>query len=84
MKKFDLIILRSKDFSKFIDTSIRQVGNKRQTLCVFHSEDTPSLTIFPDNSYHCFGCGAHGNAIDFLIKKFGYSFEHACSILEDL
>lgn len=83
-KKYNISNLRHKDFSKFITNPIRQIGDKKQTLCVFHQEDTSSLFIFPDNTYHCFGCGAHGNAIDFLIKKFGYSFEHACSILENL
>lgn len=81
---FDLDILRHKDFSRFIDGNIRIVGEKKQTLCPFHEERTPSFVIYPDNSYHCFGCGAHGNAIDFLINKFGYSFKEACEILNDL
>ncbi len=84
MKKFDLNKLRQADFTRFIETPIRKISGKRQTLCQFHSEDTPSFFIYPDNSYFCFGCEVHGNAIDFLVNKFGYSFEHACSILEDL
>lgn len=80
----NLDTLRKKNFTRFIATPIRQVGDKRQTLCQFHEEDTSSFFIYPDNSYHCFGCGVHGNAIDFLMKKLGYSFEHACSVLEEL
>jgi len=83
-KEFNLEVLRQADFSRFINTQIRDVSGKRMTLCPFHKERTASFVIYPDNSYHCFGCGAHGNAIDFLIKKLGYSFEHACLILEDL
>lgn len=82
--KYNLEVLRRADFARFITTPIREVYGKRQTLCPFHEEKTPSFFIYPDNSYHCFGCGAHGNAIDFLMKKLGYSFEHTCSILETL
>jgi len=38
--------------------------------CPFHNDSTPSFHIYPDNSWHCFGCQAHGaNAIDFVLKK---------------
>lgn len=84
MRKFDLIKLRGVDFTRFLNTPIRIASGKRITLCPFHEEDTASFFIYPDNSYHCFGCGVHGNAIDFVMKKLGYSFEHACSILEGL
>lgn len=32
----------------------------KRVRCLFHKEDTPSLTLFEDGHYHCFGCGAHG------------------------
>lgn len=83
-RRFSLKHLRQVDFTRFINTPVRRVSGKRVTLCPFHQEDTPSFFIYPDNSYHCFGCGAHGNAIDFLMKKLGYSFAHACSVLEAL
>ena len=83
-QQLDLKSLRNKDFTRFISTPIREISGKKQTLCPFHTETTPSFFIYPDNSYHCFGCGAHGNAIDFMVKKLGYSFEHACFILEGL
>ena len=75
--------LRQKDFTGLIKTPVRIVGGKRFTLCLFHEEKTPSFCIYPDNSYYCFGCGAHGNAIDFLISQ-GYSFVDACKELETL
>lgn len=84
LKQYDLERLRKVDFTRFINAPIRIINGKRVTLCPFHIEATASFFIYPDNSYHCFGCGAHGNAIDFLIKKLGYSFEHACTILEGL
>ena len=48
--------------------------NKREyvTLCPFHNEKTPSFTISEMKQfYHCFGCGAHGSAINF-VKEFNY------------
>lgn len=45
--------------------------------CPFHSEKTPSCVIYKDNSFHCFGCQAHGsNAIDFVMKL-GCNFNDA-------
>jgi len=39
----------------------------RQCLCPFHKDDTPSLRIYPEtNTYHCFGCGANGDVIQFI------------------
>ena len=87
MKKhdlYDLERLRHKDFTRFIETPIRIVGGKKVTSCPFHTEKTPSFFIYPRNTFYCFGCGAHGNAIDFLMKKFSYTFQNACSILENL
>lgn len=45
--------------------------------CPFHAEKSPSLVIYPDNSFYCFGCTAHGsNCIDFVVKL-GSSFKDA-------
>lgn len=45
-------------------------------LCPFHNEKTPSFHVYDDH-YHCFGCGAHGDAIEFLKAKSGLSFPEA-------
>lgn len=51
-------------------------------LCPFHNEKSPSFTVSPAKQfYHCFGCGAHGSAITFLIEHTGASFPEAVRTL---
>ncbi len=50
-------------------------GREYQGLCPFHNEKTPSFSVVVDKGfYHCFGCGEHGSAIDFVMKTEGLSF----------
>lgn len=61
---------------------IKESGRRQNIRCPFHGEKTPSCVIFPDNTFHCFGCGAHGNnAIDFVMKL-GCNFVEAVKELE--
>jgi len=54
---------------------LKKAGINYQARCPFHSEKTPSFTVSPTKQfYHCFGCGAHGTAISFLMEHAGYSF----------
>ncbi|MDX1950107.1 MAG: DNA primase [Rickettsiales bacterium] len=47
-------------------------------LCPFHNEKTPSFSVSDSRGfYHCFGCGAHGDAIKFLMDHKGYSYPEA-------
>jgi DNA primase len=51
-------------------------------LCPFHNEKSPSFTVSPTKQfYHCFGCGAHGSAITFLMEHTGSSFPEAVRTL---
>ena len=65
--------------------SIIPAGNgKYKALCPFHNEKTPSFIINDDTqSYHCFGCAAHGDIISFMTEKEGYSFVEAVKYLAD-
>ncbi|MGL9735501.1 MAG: DNA primase [Symbiopectobacterium sp.] len=48
---------------------LKKQGKNFHACCPFHHEKTPSFTVNSDKQfYHCFGCGAHGNAIDFLMN----------------
>ena len=52
--------------------------------CPSHDDKTPSLKITPvKNLFHCFGCGAGGSVIDWVIKTQGVSFRHAVELLKD-
>ena len=54
-------------------------------LCPFHKEKTPSFNVVEDKGfYHCFGCGAHGTAIDFVMQIEGLAFAEALERLADL
>ncbi len=61
---------------------LRKAGANYQACCPFHSEKTPSFTVSPTKQfYHCFGCGAHGTAIGFLMEYAGKSFPEAVESL---
>jgi DNA primase len=49
--------------------------------CPFHGEKTPSFYVYEDGGYHCFGCGAHGDAISFVMQTQGASFIEAVQSL---
>lgn len=57
---------------------LRKAGANYQARCPFHNEKTPSFTVSPSKQfYHCFGCGAHGTAITFLMEHAGMGFVDA-------
>jgi DNA primase len=54
---------------------LKKGGANYMGLCPFHNEKSPSFTVSPTKQfYHCFGCGAHGTAIGFLIEYSGMGF----------
>ncbi|MBK6865257.1 MAG: DNA primase [Ideonella sp.] len=57
---------------------LKKAGATHKGLCPFHGEKTPSFTVSATRqTYHCFGCGVHGNAIGFLMEHAGMSFPDA-------
>jgi len=58
---------------------------EHKALCPFHDEKSPSFTVSSDKQfYHCFGCGAHGTAIGFLMENDGLEFPAAIEELAHL
>jgi DNA primase len=57
---------------------LKKTGQNYVGLCPFHGEKTPSFTVAPHKGfYHCFGCGAAGNALSFLMEYEGTAFRDA-------
>lgn len=57
---------------------LKRSGSNHQALCPFHNEKTPSFTVSQTKQfYHCFGCGAHGTAIRFLMEYDRMDFREA-------
>lgn len=64
-------LLARTDIVELIDglVPLKKAGKNHQACCPFHNEKTPSFTVSQEKQfYHCFGCGAHGNAISFLME----------------
>lgn len=68
------------DIVEVIDgyVSLRKAGREYVARCPFHEERSPSFTVSPEKQfYHCFGCGAHGTAIGFLMEYARLDFVEA-------
>ncbi|AXR05396.1 DNA primase [Salinimonas sediminis] len=64
-------LLSRTDVVDIVDARVKlkKAGKNYQACCPFHNEKSPSFTVSQDKQfYHCFGCGAHGNAISFLME----------------
>ncbi|GGC70324.1 DNA primase [Marinobacter halophilus] len=58
--------------------TLKKAGANYKACCPFHDEKTPSFNVRPDKGfYHCFGCGAHGDAISFIREFEGLGFTEA-------
>lgn len=77
-------LLSRVDLVELIDgrVPLRKTGRNYTACCPFHSEKTPSFNVSPIKQfYHCFGCGAHGNAIGFLMAYERMEFPEAVETL---
>ncbi len=77
-------LLNRVDVVDVIDKSVplKKAGANYSACCPFHNEKSPSFTVSPTKQfYHCFGCGAHGTAIGFVMEYQGLSFVEAINDL---
>ncbi len=66
------------------DIPLHRKGAEFWGLCPFHAEKTPSFKVDEGrNFYHCFGCGAHGNALDYVIHRQNLPFKDALQFLAE-
>jgi len=79
-------ILTRIDIVDIVDSSVplKKAGKNLSACCPFHNEKTASFTVSPEKQfYHCFGCGAHGTAIGFLMEYDQMSFPESVQELAD-
>ncbi|MBK4775742.1 DNA primase [Candidatus Pantoea edessiphila] len=86
-RKFIINLLDNTDIINLISTriSLKKQGNNFYAHCPFHKETNPSFTVNSEKQfYYCFGCGIHGNAIDFLMKYENLNFITAIEELANI
>ena len=65
--------------------TLKKAGINYKGLCPFHGEKSPSFIVSPTRqTYHCFGCGVHGNALGFLMEHTGQGFVDAVKDLAQM
>ena len=63
---------------------VEKSNNCCKGYCIWHKDgDSPSLAFFSNGTYHCFGCGEHGDIINFVEKEENVTFQEACKIIGD-
>src|SRR5690606_13894451 len=82
----DGVVARAKraDIVDVVRESVKltRAGRDWKGLCPFHAEKSPSFTLVPGKGFfHCFGCGAHGDAIEFVMRRDNVDFLQACHII---
>jgi DNA primase len=86
-KEFSARVSEETDLVQLIQgylPALKKVGNTWKAPCPFHEEATPSFTVAPQKGfYHCFGCGAHGDAIKFVMEHTKCKFPDAVQVLAD-
>lgn len=60
-----------------------EIKKNKKSICPFHSESTPSLTFYDDNTWFCFGCSKGGDNIELIKNINNFSFREACNWLQD-
>jgi len=79
-------LLDRADIAEIIGERVKltRAGREYKGLCPFHQEKTPSFTVSPTKGFfHCFGCGAHGSALSFLMQHDRLDFPAAVEALAD-
>lgn len=83
-EEFKIKVERAKQYpiENMYNGAVRKAGKRIAGKCPFHEDSSPSLFIFTDdNHFHCFGCGARGDAIEFYMKLHKCDFKEAVNNL---
>jgi DNA primase len=64
------------------DVALERAGAEFRGPCPFHSDAAPTFYVIPDKGvFHCFGCGAHGDAVAFVMRRQGLDFIDAAKLI---
>ncbi|MBQ5633755.1 MAG: DNA primase, partial [Clostridia bacterium] len=77
-------IIHRNDIEQVIGSyvTLKRAGSNLNGLCPFHNEKTPSFTVFPGTkSFYCFGCGAGGDVISFVMRTENLDYRSALETL---
>lgn len=81
--KYDLDKIRALNpLSLELDRYGISADKKGFARCPFHNEKTASFRAYPDGTFYCFGCGAHGDVITFVMKMCNIGFSDVCARLD--
>lgn len=76
--------LSLEEYVESAGVSLKRSGSRSKGLCPFHHEKTPSFSVdSTTQTYHCFGCGEHGDIITFAQEQFSYGFLEAVTVLAE-
>jgi len=79
----DLAAIKLIPITNFYTGKLRRMGKVLAGLCPFHQEKTGSFRIYPaTNTWHCFGCGAGNDVVDFIMKLKNVDFNEALKLLQ--
>ncbi len=78
-KSLDLSLMMEEVARRY--THLRRSGRTFVGLCPIHTEKNPSFHVYPDGHFHCYGCGAHGDAADLVAAVEGISRKKAIELL---
>lgn len=82
LEQLDIEKAKKNPIQSFYNGRLRQNASRLVGLCPLHQEKTPSFNIYIDNNtFHCFGCQAHGDAISFIQETKNLSFPEAVRYL---
>jgi len=72
-------------YEKYYDAKKKKTNRKGETIvcCPFHDDERPSMYLYPNNTFHCFGCGEDGTSIDLVMKAFNVDAKTAAKRICD-
>lgn len=81
IREQDIAQAKSIPIADLYGGKLRRSGKRWFGKCPFHSEKSGSFVIYPTNDFHCFGCGANGDSIAFVMKQRNLDFINAIKFM---